>query len=124
MSAQFRPIILCVSSARIFLPISPDDLFSRKCLCSDVLQHRTAGVKRHATTTHRYRGEMAARKGSFGGYDEARFEKEVDNTFYCAICQKVLEDPVQCKMNTISVAPVFVNIFTKTPRPARHVVVI
>ena len=37
-----------------------------------------------------------ARRRSFGGYEEERFENEVDSTLLCPICRNVLKDPVQC----------------------------
>ena len=37
-----------------------------------------------------------ARRRSFGGYEEERFENEVDSTLLCPICSNVLKDPVQC----------------------------
>ena len=37
-----------------------------------------------------------ARRRSFGGYEEDRFENEVDSTLLCPICRNVLKDPVQC----------------------------
>ncbi|CAB3996080.1 E3 ubiquitin- ligase NRDP1 [Paramuricea clavata] len=37
-----------------------------------------------------------ARRRSFGGYEEDRFENEVDSTLLCPICSNVLKDPVQC----------------------------
>ena len=33
---------------------------------------------------------------SFGGYEEDRFEDEVDIKLKCSVCLKVLKDPVQC----------------------------
>ena len=33
---------------------------------------------------------------SFGGYEEDRFENEVDIKLQCSVCLKVLKDPVQC----------------------------
>ena len=38
-----------------------------------------------------------AEKCPFGGYEEERFEKEVDGTLLCPICNNVLKDPVQCR---------------------------
>ena len=38
-----------------------------------------------------------ARRPSFGGYEEERFEREVDNKLLCPICSSVLKDPVQCQ---------------------------
>jgi hypothetical protein len=37
-----------------------------------------------------------ARRDSFGGYEEERFENKVDIKLQCSICLKVLKDPVQC----------------------------
>ena len=37
-----------------------------------------------------------ARRRSFGGYEEERFQNEVDSTLLCPICSNVLKDPVQC----------------------------
>ena len=37
-----------------------------------------------------------AKRRSFGGYEEDRFENEVDSTLLCPICRNVLKDPVQC----------------------------
>ena len=37
-----------------------------------------------------------ARSPSFGGYEEERFEHEVDSKLLCPICSNVLKDPVQC----------------------------
>ena len=37
-----------------------------------------------------------ARRRSFGGYEEERFQNEVDSTLLCPICRNVLKDPVQC----------------------------
>ena len=37
-----------------------------------------------------------ARRDSFGGYEEERFEDKVDIKLQCSICLKVLKDPVQC----------------------------
>ena len=37
-----------------------------------------------------------ARRPSFGGYEEERFEHEVDSKLLCPICSNVLKDPVQC----------------------------
>ena len=37
-----------------------------------------------------------ARRHSFGGYEEERFQNEVDGTLLCPICSNVLKDPVQC----------------------------
>ena len=39
---------------------------------------------------------MASRP-SFGGYEEERFEHEVDSKLLCPICSNVLKDPVQCQ---------------------------
>ena len=36
-------------------------------------------------------------KPSYGGYEEERFEHEVDNKLLCPICSNVLKDPVQCR---------------------------
>ena len=33
---------------------------------------------------------------SFGGYEDDRFENEVDIRLQCSVCLKVLKDPVQC----------------------------
>ena len=38
-----------------------------------------------------------ARRPSFGGYEEERFEHEVDSKLLCPICSNVLKDPVQCQ---------------------------
>ena len=38
-----------------------------------------------------------ARSPSFGGYEEERFEHEVDSKLLCPICSNVLKDPVQCQ---------------------------
>ena len=46
------------------------------------------------------RGEMA-RRGSFGGYDEARFKREVDSTLQCAFSPKLLCEGFQ-NVNTQS----------------------
>ena len=37
-----------------------------------------------------------ASAGSFGGYEEDRFENKVDIKLKCSVCLKVLKDPVQC----------------------------
>ena len=36
-------------------------------------------------------------KPSYGGYEEERFEHEVDSKLLCPICSNVLKDPVQCR---------------------------
>ena len=36
-------------------------------------------------------------KPSYGGYEEERFEHEVDSRLLCPICSNVLKDPVQCQ---------------------------
>ena len=38
-----------------------------------------------------------SRTPSFGGYEEERFEHEVDGTLLCPVCRNVLKDPVQCQ---------------------------
>ena len=38
-----------------------------------------------------------ARRPSFGGYEEERFEHEVDSKLLYPICSNVLKDPVQCQ---------------------------
>ena len=38
-----------------------------------------------------------ARRPSYGGYEEERFEHEVDSKLLCPICRNVLKDPVQCQ---------------------------
>ena len=38
-----------------------------------------------------------ARRPSYGGYEEERFEHEVDRKLLCPICSNVLKDPVQCR---------------------------
>ena len=38
-----------------------------------------------------------ARRPSVGGYEEERFEHEVDSKLLCPICSNVLKDPVQCQ---------------------------
>ena len=38
-----------------------------------------------------------ARRPSFGGYEEERFEHEVDSKLLCPICSNVLKDLVQCQ---------------------------
>ncbi|CAB3996078.1 E3 ubiquitin- ligase PDZRN3 [Paramuricea clavata] len=37
-----------------------------------------------------------ARRRSFGGYEEDRFENEVDSALLCTTCRNVLKDPVHC----------------------------
>ena len=37
-----------------------------------------------------------AGQGSFGGYEEERFENNVDIKLQCSVCLKILKDPVQC----------------------------
>ena len=37
-----------------------------------------------------------ARRDSFGGYEEERFNDKVDIKLQCSVCLKVLKDPVQC----------------------------
>ena len=36
------------------------------------------------------------RQHSFGGYDQGRFNCEVDDKLQCSVCLKILKDPVQC----------------------------
>ena len=38
-----------------------------------------------------------ARRPFYGGYEEERFEHEVDSRLLCPICSNVLKDPVQCQ---------------------------
>ena len=38
-----------------------------------------------------------ARRPSYRGYEEERFEHEVDSRLLCPICSNVLKDPVQCQ---------------------------
>ena len=33
------------------------------------------------------------------GYDDSRFEKDVDDHFHCSICYNVLKDPRMCRNN-------------------------
>ena len=40
---------------------------------------------------------VSRRKPSYGGYEEERFEHEVDSKLLCPICSNVLKDPVQCR---------------------------
>ena len=37
-----------------------------------------------------------ARRRSFGGYEEERFENAVESRLLCPVCSNVLKDPVQC----------------------------
>ena len=37
-----------------------------------------------------------ARRRSFGGYEEERFENPVESRLLCPVCSNVLKDPVQC----------------------------
>ena len=65
-------------------------------ICSSNSDHK-CGVTEANTFFSLFCRSKMARRPSYGGYEEERFEHEVDSKLLCPICTNVLKDPVQCR---------------------------
>ena len=65
-------------------------------ICSSSKDYKCV-VRKANSSFSLFRQSKMAKRPSFGGYEEERFEHEVDSKLLCPICSNVLKDPVQCQ---------------------------